>query len=63
MVSSVSPPEECVALPKAGDGVVYPLRKLIRHAGCGGSINDWKNSSLHVVQNFFSLILAFLNGV
>ena len=63
MVGSVPPLKKCVALPQPGDGVVHPLRELIRHAGRGNGVNHWKYSSLQVVQNLLCLILAFLNGI
>jgi hypothetical protein len=63
MVSPVSPPKECVALRQPDDGLIHPLRELLRHAGRGDGLEDRQNSCLQVKQNFLCLILVFLNGV
>jgi hypothetical protein len=63
MVRFISLPKECVALPQPDDGLVYPLRELVRHAGRVDGVEDRQDGCFNVDQDFVSFILTFLNGV
>ncbi len=58
MVSLVSPPKECVALPQPDDGLVHPLCELIRHARRGDGVEDRQDGCFYVDQDLVSLILS-----